>query len=574
MFAVISEERTKKQNQLIGYAVVDTEDGCVELIEPEFLSKLKKTVTIMGNTDNDVTPVTLFDVVKAQLLEMTVLHGMTFKVSPHSEYNTDIKLRDLLSFVKSNYPLLYNAAQKQKHSYFPCLALEQSVPKLSSFKMPWGVFCTIRNFTGSLCECLVDKFVYSNTCMINGISLSDLHMRAGCIEFSENIKYIPMARFRNTSDLHTVIFKEGLESIGEEAFMGTNLQEVVLPSSLAKLDGEAFSYCGELRSVEFKGNSLRVLPHNAFFSSSKLERVVLPRSLSMIEGGAFSKTAIKTIDLPEGLSYIGVSAFSECCNLERIDLPKTVKTIIRGAFYSCKNLKSVTFSPLLTSIDESTFLSCSALEEIDMSNTAITVIANGAFGKCSSLKRVVFSDKLESIGTNAFLETSIEHLVFPDTLRRIDFCAFKSNHLLSSIDYVKDNISIDDDAFFDCPLLQSDLLKTKAVSTVSISMNLKGFISLLEQCSESQDVLQPVFAALQTNRIVVYCSNALSVNKIENLTSTKVTTDGLSLLFDKLVNSDLRIDLAGVSQLYALFPNVAFDNFTVTSEGGAVVVRK
>lgn len=64
-----------------------------------------------------------------------------------------------------------------------------------------------------------------------------------------------------------------------------------------------------------------------------MERVKLPRTLKRIEYGAFENCeSLRSIDLPEGLEYVGEMCFAGS-SLESVRLPPAMKVVEKFAFY-------------------------------------------------------------------------------------------------------------------------------------------------------------------------------------------------------------------------------------------------
>lgn len=64
-------------------------------------------------------------------------------------------------------------------------------------------------------------------------------------------------------------------------------------------------------------------------------------ALRKIGSQAFYQTALKELELPDGLREIGDSAFLKCNNLESVKIPESVKRIGKWAFHGCHRLKVV-----------------------------------------------------------------------------------------------------------------------------------------------------------------------------------------------------------------------------------------
>ncbi len=91
----------------------------------------------------------------------------------------------------------------------------------------------------------------------------------------------------------------------------------------------------------------------------QLESVTVPANVKTIAKRSFTAcTALKTLNLSEGLEFIGEMAFWNCTSLESVVIPSTVTTIEQRAFASCSSLKSVTLPRAFESQVEDIFFGC------------------------------------------------------------------------------------------------------------------------------------------------------------------------------------------------------------------------
>lgn len=91
--------------------------------------------------------------------------------------------------------------------------------------------------------------------------------------------------------------------------------------------------------------------------------VSIYESITSIGDNAFAGLMIESIEIPQGVTYVGINAFKDCTELENIVLAKNVTAIGEGAFESCKKLKSaVIYSP--KTIGKNAFNGCDSLEKI------------------------------------------------------------------------------------------------------------------------------------------------------------------------------------------------------------------
>lgn len=191
------------------------------------------------------------------------------------------------------------------------------------------------------------------------------------ISIPSKVSKIGPAAFKGCIALESVIFMSGsvLEHIGGgcggyynvptsyEWYYGafadcTALKEIIIPSSVTKIDIAAFKTCTSLKTVIFENNSL----------------------LKSIEGKYNDK------------AYLGV--FSDCTALTSIRIPANVESIGATAFKGCAALKSVSFekgsklSFIEGGIDEynGAFSYCKKMTVFDAENcTQLQIIGDAAF---------------------------------------------------------------------------------------------------------------------------------------------------------------------------------------------------
>ena len=138
----------------------------------------------------------------------------------------------------------------------------------------------------------------------------------------------------------------GVKGIGSGCFLGSGLEEIVLPS-IQTVEDDTFFDCRALRRVSFTGDGPRSIGKNAFMSSG-LEEFVAPASLCRVCEGAFSGCkALRRADfsacLQDGGDFIQREAFCFSA-LESVVLPLALRAIGECAFINCKQLRSVTFA--------------------------------------------------------------------------------------------------------------------------------------------------------------------------------------------------------------------------------------
>lgn len=84
-----------------------------------------------------------------------------------------------------------------------------------------------------------------------------------------------------------------------------------------------------------------------------------------------SLTTFMTIDflkeeeiiIPEGVTSIGVTAFSHFTKLRKVVLPSTLERIETSAFYDCKNLEEIEIPEKVKYLGNNAFKGCSSLKK-------------------------------------------------------------------------------------------------------------------------------------------------------------------------------------------------------------------
>ena len=148
-----------------------------------------------------------------------------------------------------------------------------------------------------------------------------------------------------------------------------------------------------------------------------------------VRDNAFSYfIALESASLPNA-TFIGMSAFEECCALKNIYVPK-VKKILGTTFYGCYSLTDIelpeaqeigsysfiecgslvnVYLPKARSIYYSAFFACETLPKIDLPK--VNLIGDFAFESCSSLHTVILRNDTPVTLThpNVFRSTPIEN---------------------------------------------------------------------------------------------------------------------------------------------------------------------
>lgn len=99
--------------------------------------------------------------------------------------------------------------------------------------------------------------------------------------------------------------------------------------------------------------------------------------------------SLKSVSMPESMTWIGDSAFAGCTGLEQVEFSPNLTAIGPNSFYSCNGLTSVVVPDKVTSIESLAFFGCLKLESITIPASVTTLDSTFVYG-CTNLKKIEF----------------------------------------------------------------------------------------------------------------------------------------------------------------------------------------
>ena len=176
--------------------------------------------------------------------------------------------------------------------------------------------------------------------------------KACALSYSVNDGKVTVEGFADGFFIPHLVIPETIEGMpvvainGTTAFCKSNIESVVFPTSLERIEWSQFAECSRLTSVSFaaEGN-LKIIGRYAF-QNCPLTCVSIPASVETIDDYAFkSNSSLTSVSFAaEGkLKKIGSYAF-QYCPLTHVVIPSSVQEIAGNAFYDCKILTSVSFA--------------------------------------------------------------------------------------------------------------------------------------------------------------------------------------------------------------------------------------
>lgn len=129
-------------------------------------------------------------------------------------------------------------------------------------------------------------------------------------------------------DKKNVVIHDGPVIIRRYAFRCCDVESVILPDSISRIESYTFHKCSKLKDITF-GNNLNYIGDYAFEDCINLKRVVLPQSVRTIDSNAFLRAGLEEITLNQGLKKILTGAFYGT-NIKKLEIPGSVKRFAPG----------------------------------------------------------------------------------------------------------------------------------------------------------------------------------------------------------------------------------------------------
>lgn len=161
-------------------------------------------------------------------------------------------------------------------------------------------------------------------------SVTEVGGRAfGFCQANQTISNSRLFVYCNEETRGKVTIPEGIEEVTSGAMTYSKASSIILPSTLKRIDSEAFYRIEQLYSIEIPEGCVRI-EDNAFTTCWSLRDIKLPNSLRYLSG--FAECAMETMDIPYGVEEIGDNGLAFNSLLRCVHIPATVQTIAWNAF--------------------------------------------------------------------------------------------------------------------------------------------------------------------------------------------------------------------------------------------------
>lgn len=443
------------------------------------------------------------------------------------------------------------------------------------------------------------------------------------IKLSESVTYVGESAFEGCSNLNSVTLSENTETIGDCAFYECDSLYSINLENVSQIGAGAFVYCANLDDIDLTNCSL--IGENAFSVCQSLINIKFPDSIYSIPQTAFEYTLWEQ-SAPDGVLYAGDFAYkiigdysdkslsfkngTNAINddfltyndtVESINIPESVANIGVSAFEGCSALKTVTI-PDSCGVQAMAFYGCSSLTDINYNETAVwtaptafvetawynsqpdgivyygksacaykgdfaatetvkdgtTIIVDGLFYGDEVLTSINLPDSVEYIGDMAFEDCiNLKKISLPKSLYTLCDETFLGCESLESVE-LSEVVNIGASAFAHCTSLKSIVIP----ESVEFGIDDSAFLN----CTSLQKVtvngnIQQIGSAVFMN-----CENLKSINIPKSVESIGIN---YSLIFDERefgdINNDGKVDVNDVTHLQRYIAGF-------TDESGAPII--
>ena len=310
-------------------------------------------------------------------------------------------------------------------------------------------------YFGALSLCFIPFYASAQYFELNGIAYSILSAEEHTVEVSA-----PQSTFyRGDINIPSSVVYDGetydVVALGEEAFEGSTLSGVTIPSSVTEIKrGCFFNVMGTISVINIPASVTRI--GELAFVVQNLTSINVDEnnpSYRTIDGMLFSKDTATlvacpsakdgAITLPQSTKCIANFAFTYCFYITSVTLHEGISSIGSWAFWSNTSLNDVVIPASVTHIGPNPFAYCLALDNLAISDDNTHYYLDGT---------MIYSADGDSLLS---AHKSVDSVFLPNTLRYVN--GFGKNQNVKYVQVPNTVTTIGDDAFNGSKIVGIDL---------------------------------------------------------------------------------------------------------------------
>lgn len=309
---------------------------------------------------------------------------------------------------------------------------------MKTFSLP-NTLTTMRENSFSHCESLTHIVIPDGVSSLGEQAFSECYKLTE-VSIPETVTYVGDWIFNNTNINKPIIVNYGKML----CYVPKNVINYTVPNTVTEIIG-AFSRCYNLKTVMIP-NSVTFIGNNAFNNCSYLSEIDLPDSVTDAGTRAFYMTGItEPIYVNNGMTLCYVPN-----DTSNFTIPESVTKIAGGAFCFCSNLSSIIIPDGVTYIGDAAFSHCYRLISIQVPDS-VSFIGSSAFIYCEMLTSIVIPSKISTIKSNTFYYCeSLTHIFIPGNVSSIERYAFYNCSALEYVEMQFGLTAISDQVFTEC----------------------------------------------------------------------------------------------------------------------------
>ena len=338
--------------------------------------------------------------------------------------------------------------------------------------------------------------------------------------------------FTTCAGLLGINLPNGLETIGDGAFMFTGLGTLVLPNTVTSLGKEAFMGCGGLKTITLSDN-LQMIGENVFNGISKNVSLTKKNAVGYLGSPnnpymlAYSKVNASVTEAPtpfvieEGTKFIHSRALNNC-DVREVVLPNSVVFIGERAYAGCGNLGKVVLGEGVLHIGASAFADCDDLHYFTI-QSAVNSMGAWIFQNSLYLYEIDLGDKIETIGAQMLMGSIyIESITIPDSVKTIGQGAFLSCTALKKVVIGNGVTTITEDAFQNCAQLTEVTMGDNVKVIGKAAFSSCAALEAITLSNSVEEIHSLAFASCPSLKTIKVGDSILYVDILFNQSSTQI----------------------------------------------------